>query len=539
MVRTDAVSSRVQGGWLPAIRWVLAMLVCGMFTWQNVAAQVVHPTIEFASRLLKEGQFDEAISTLKPRIDADPDNCQALGLLFVAYLQQRDVQRTKLWRERLQGVSQCAATADAALKLDKAVSQRAELAKALAAPIVQGDLTKIDELIGQAEQSLGPLPLVRAYVEALKGEFPALDNPSEQKRLPSAFLSALQKRKADLASATSNTNGSFVAGFKRVAFSDPLPWVNAALESEGYRVAQPLRFTFGAEAMAARQKWLAFHAEQVRREYELAPLREQTLTQLMTLAFLSGSSEQIDAVASTMARAFQKIAWIGSFFGSRKDWWDVGAVVSLDLKSRVIAYRPWLTVGSKAPRELLVEWTLPFADVRELSQPGIKFGVLAATGYRGLGPYEQGALLNGRVRLPLPANVYEVSLAYSELPVRQTIREYGAQLARRVGLPDAKVTLVKAAPGKGLSTFVQLWSAGATALGEATGRPMASAAPLADHAANLRQQDAAQQVIGAQAMDLWERASADGLLGQTLNIDDFAGEIDRLLHMSSTTRSSG
>jgi hypothetical protein len=40
-------------------------------------------------------------------------------------------------------------------------------------------------------------------------------------------------------------------------------------------------------------------------------------------------------------------------------------------------------------------------------------------------------------------------------------------------------------------------------------------------------------------MDLWERASADGLLGQTLNIDDFAGEIDRLLHMSSTTRSSG
>jgi hypothetical protein len=85
-----------------------------------------------------------------------------------------------------------------------------------------------------------------------------------------------------------------------------------------------------------------------------------------------------------MARAFQKIAWIGSFFGSRKDWWDVGAVVSLDLKSRVIAYRPWLTVGSKAPRELLVEWTLPFADVRELSQPGIKFGVLAATGYRGL-----------------------------------------------------------------------------------------------------------------------------------------------------------
>src|SRR4051794_12940420 len=90
-------------------------------TWTSVEAQApspVHPSVVFAAAQLKGGLLEDALTSLRTRIEAAPDDCQALGLMTLAYLQQHDTARTRLWLERLTGLAPCAQTAAAVRKVE-------------------------------------------------------------------------------------------------------------------------------------------------------------------------------------------------------------------------------------------------------------------------------------------------------------------------------------------------------------------------------------------------------------------------------------
>src|SRR5262245_53850473 len=75
------------------------------------APAAVHPSVVNAGQQLKAGLIDDAVASLRIRLEAAPEDCQALGLMALVYVQQHDGTRTKLSMDRLAGVPVCAATA--------------------------------------------------------------------------------------------------------------------------------------------------------------------------------------------------------------------------------------------------------------------------------------------------------------------------------------------------------------------------------------------------------------------------------------------
>src|SRR5688572_21246082 len=122
----------------------LAVASCLLFTGPTATAQATHPTVQFAANLLKQGQIEEALSALKSRVDADPTDCKAIGLVALGYLQQRDVPRALPWIERLGALPSCAAAATVAAKMSSDIARREELVLALARLVPTGDLRQID-----------------------------------------------------------------------------------------------------------------------------------------------------------------------------------------------------------------------------------------------------------------------------------------------------------------------------------------------------------------------------------------------------------
>lgn len=163
-----------------------------------------------------------------------------MGVVVIGLVQQREMLRAQPWVERLQGVQACAATHHVVSKLLSDAAKKEELVRTVAQFVSTGDLRQIEDTIASAEKNLGTLASVRVYVEALKGEFPALEDDDRRTSLSKDLVAALERRKADLARASESAQGAYLSKCSHKPLASLPPESRAMWESEGYRVGRRL-----------------------------------------------------------------------------------------------------------------------------------------------------------------------------------------------------------------------------------------------------------------------------------------------------------